>query len=263
MITYGGGEMDITSREVLEELGCPVCVEYMTPPIPICQKGHNICHTCRQKVNHCPICRQEFLQSRCLLLENIIKKMKFPCQYNTEGCEYVYTSQFIKTHEAHCPHRPFNCPFSVVVTKNCRWRGHINGMWCHILDKHTALSLPEAAKFDFTMDCAGSGPLHRALSALGETFFMVCRVINMDLYCCVLYVGPQERASFYKYWVTVATEDGSVSATAGHPSKSYFVEAGTLFENRDCAVYSCELWNRCRRELSSNIISFNVDIKFK
>jgi E3 ubiquitin-protein ligase SIAH1 len=52
--------MDITSREVLEELKCPVCVEYMMPPIPMCQNGHNICNTCRQKVNQCPTCKEEF-----------------------------------------------------------------------------------------------------------------------------------------------------------------------------------------------------------
>ena len=60
MSTARRGEMDITSREVLEELKCPVCVEYMMPPIPMCQNGHNICNTCRQKVNQCPTCKEEF-----------------------------------------------------------------------------------------------------------------------------------------------------------------------------------------------------------
>jgi hypothetical protein len=169
--------------------------------------------------------------------------MKFRCQYYTEGCDYVYSAQFIKSHEANCPHRPFNCPFSVVVTKNCCWRGHINAMWDHILCEHTALAPSEAAKFVFTIDCAEPGPLHRTLSAWGETFFLVCRVTNMDLYCCVLYVSPQEGAFLYKYWVTVATEDGSAFATVGLPTESYFVVAETLFINRDCAVFSHTLWN--------------------
>jgi hypothetical protein len=255
--------MDIIPREVLEELKCPVCVEYMTPPIPMCQNGHNICNTCRQRVDECPICRDQFLESRCWLLENIIQIMKYRCQYYTEGCEYVYTAHFIESHEDNCSHRPFNCPFSVMVTKNFCWRGHINDMWAHILCKHTALAVPEAENSVFTVDSAAPGPLHRALSKWGETFIMVCRVINMDLYCCVLYVGPQERASFYKYWVAVATKDGSGFATVGLPTKSYFVDAETLFKTRECTFFSHAFWDRRRSELSSSIMSFKVDIKFK
>ena len=75
------------------------------------------------------------------------------------------------------------------------------------------------------VDCDQPVPLYRALSALEETFFLVFRVINMDVYCCVLYVE-------------------------------------TLFRNRECAVYSYELWSQCSHVLSSNIISFNVEIKY-
>jgi hypothetical protein len=112
--------------------------------------------------------------------------------YN-EGCAFLSAAEFTKSHEAECRDRPFNCPFSVVVTKNSCWRGHISGLWSHILCKHTALAEPKE-KFVLTVDCAEPGPLHRALHAKCETFLMVCRVINVDLYCCVLYVGPQERA---------------------------------------------------------------------
>jgi len=122
MSTSGSGEMDITSWDVLEELECPVCMEYMTSPIPMCTNGHNICNTCKPKVDHCALCREQLSESRCWLLENIIEKIKFRCQYYTEGCEFITTAQFIKSHEAGCPDRPFDCPFSVVGTKNFCWK---------------------------------------------------------------------------------------------------------------------------------------------
>ena len=247
MSTSGSGEMDDTSRKILAELKCPVCVvEYMTPPIPMCQNGHNICNTCRQKVKKCPTCRQQFLESRCWLLENIIQKIKYCCQYSTKGCEFVSTAQFIKSHEAHCPDRPFKCPFSVVVAKNVCWGGHISGMWDHILDKHKALTVPGEPKFVFTVDCAGPGPLHRALHAWGDTFFMVCRVINRDLYCCVLYVGPEKWASLYNYSMTIMKRNEDGYATVCLPTKAYLVDVELLFETRECAVFSYALWNRCR-----------------
>jgi E3 ubiquitin-protein ligase SIAH1 len=260
MSTSGSGEMDITSREVLEELMCPVCVEYMTPPIPMCQNGHNICNTCRQKVNQCPFCTEQFWQSSCWSLENIIEKIKFRCQYYTEGCAFISTAPYIKAHEDGCPDRPFKCPFSVVGTTNFYWRGHISGMWSHILDEHGPLAVPGKCQFFLTVDSAGPGALHRALSTWGETFFLVFRVINMDLYCCVLYVGPQERASLYKYWVVLATKDRSGFATECLPTRSYFVGVETLFRNQECAVFSCAFWNRCLRLPSRNTVSFEVQI---
>jgi len=260
MSTSGSGEMDINSREVLEELKCPVCEEYMTPPIPMCQNGHNVCNTCRQKVKWCPICRGQFSESRCWLLENIIGKLKFRCQYNTEGCEFISTAHFINSHEASCPDRPFNCPFSVVGTKTFCWKGHMKCMWSHILDEHGPLAVQGNCQFFLTVDCAGPGPFHLALSARGEIFAVVFRMINKDLCCCVQYVGPQERASLYKYWVAIATKDRSLFATVCLPTESYFVNVETLFRNQECVVFSYAFWNRCRRELSRNLVTFEVKI---
>jgi len=261
MSTLGGGEIDITSRDVLEELKCPVCVEFMMPPIPMCQNGHNVCNTCRQKVNQCPTCKVEFLESRCWILENIIQKIKYRCQYYVNGCDFVSTAQFIKSHEAECPDRPFNCPFAVVVTKNFCWKGHIHDMWDHILCQHRALAEAEGKIFILTVDCAEPGLLHQAVDSSANIFFIVWKVIDMDLYCCVLYVGPETRASSYSYCMTIESTDGSAYATVCLPAKSYFVDVETLFRNRDCAVFSYVLWNRCRRELSSNKVSLQVEIE--
>ena len=165
MNTSGSGELDTTSREVLEELKCPLCVEFMTPPIPVCHNGRSIHNTCRQKVNQCPTCKAGFLESRCWILENIIQKIKYCCQYYEEGCEFVSTAQFIKSHEANCPDRPFNCPFSVVVTKRFCWSGHISDMWDHILCKHRALAETEGEIVILTVDCDEPGLLHQAIDS--------------------------------------------------------------------------------------------------
>ena len=254
--------MDDTFRVILAEIKCPVCYDCMTPPIPMCQNGHNICNTCRQKVNHCPICRQQFLQSRCWILENIIQKILYRCQYYKEGCKFVSASQFFQPHEADCPDRPFDCPFSVVVTKNFCWKGHISGMWDHIWYKHKTLTLPTEGKFVFTVDCTVPGPLYRALHANNETFFVACWVINMDLYCCVLYVGPRQRASSYYYYMTIKTREGLEFATVSLPTKSYFVDVETLFRNGDCAVFSYLLWDQCRF-VSSSMLYCEVEIRRK
>jgi hypothetical protein len=204
-------------------------------------------------VNQCPTCGQQFLQARCWMLENIVQKIKYRCQYYKEGCQLISSSHFIKFHEVDCPYRPFNCPFSFVVTKNVCWRGQMRDMWDHIRYNHVAHTFPGEGKFVFTVDCAGPGALHRALYANDEIFLVVCRVINMDLYCCVLYVGPQKWASWYNYCVTIKESYGREYATVCLPTESYFVNVETLFRNRDCAVFAYVLWNRCCREFSGTV----------
>jgi hypothetical protein len=163
--------------------------------------------------------------------------MECRCQYYTEGCEFVSTFQSIKSHEAHCPHRPFDCPFSVVVTKSFCWRGKLSGMWDHLWCKHTALALPKDMYFIFTVNFAVSGLLFRTLHARSETFFVVCRVTNQDLYCSVLYVGPEEKASEYKYRIKL-TRRGSSYMTVYRPTRQYFVDTEALFRNLDCAFFA-------------------------
>jgi hypothetical protein len=164
-------------------------------------------------------------------------------QYYKKGCEFVPTGQFTNSHGEDSPHRQFRCPFSVVVTKTSCWRGHISDIWGHDLCEHTALAQAGGSRFVLTVDCAEPGLFHRALDSNDETFFLVCRVINMDLYCCFLYVGPEARASSYNYCMTIESTDGSAYATVCLPAKSYFVDIQTLFRNRECAVFSYVLWN--------------------
>lgn len=36
---------------------CPVCFDYVLPPIIQCQSGHLVCANCRPKLTCCPTCR--------------------------------------------------------------------------------------------------------------------------------------------------------------------------------------------------------------
>ena len=39
----------VLTKDVLEHLECPVCMQYMLPPNTLCRNGHNICSICKQK----------------------------------------------------------------------------------------------------------------------------------------------------------------------------------------------------------------------
>ena len=61
-------------RELLE---CPVCMETIkSVPVYQCANGHVICNDCIEKMNNCPICRNESALRRNLKLENIVQKFE-------------------------------------------------------------------------------------------------------------------------------------------------------------------------------------------
>ena len=55
---------------------CTVCLEELTPPLRInhCRNGHLICSPCRDKVDRCTVCRQEYT-GRATAVEQMMREM--------------------------------------------------------------------------------------------------------------------------------------------------------------------------------------------
>ena len=95
-LTQGASTMQslFTSEErsLLIQLECPVCTEYMRPPIACCANGHNICNNCSH----------QFLNTRNVALEKLATQVKYPCTYRKYGCMEVYNLAMIGEHEDRC-----------------------------------------------------------------------------------------------------------------------------------------------------------------
>ena len=48
---------NISPADLASFFECPVCFDYVLPPIYQCQAGHLVCSVCRPKLNCCPTCR--------------------------------------------------------------------------------------------------------------------------------------------------------------------------------------------------------------
>ena len=46
-----------SSTDLANLFECPVCFDYVLPPILQCQSGHLVCGSCRPKLTCCPTCR--------------------------------------------------------------------------------------------------------------------------------------------------------------------------------------------------------------
>ena len=93
-------------QEVFKSLECPVCFNYMVPPITQCSNGHNICHTCKLRLQHCPTCRGDFVDVRNKLLERLYESFVHPCRYQGSGCARILALRTQEEHEKKCRYGP-------------------------------------------------------------------------------------------------------------------------------------------------------------
>ena len=67
----------MTDEYIGDLLECPVCMETIdSVPVYECANGHAICKVCIEKLNNCPICRNDSALVRSLKLENIVEKLE-------------------------------------------------------------------------------------------------------------------------------------------------------------------------------------------
>jgi hypothetical protein len=75
------------SSDLASLFECPVCFDYVLPPILQCHAGHLVCSNCRPKLTCCPTCRGQLGGNiRNLAMEKVASTVMFPCKYSSGGC---------------------------------------------------------------------------------------------------------------------------------------------------------------------------------
>lgn len=115
----------------IADFECPVCNEYMNPPIRMCQTGHCFCNDCFEKIERCCLCQSAKSKSRCFVLERIYEKIKFPCKFSGNGCTGTFNKLDMKKHVTECHWRSISCPIG-----KCKWNGKISNLESHCLQNH-------------------------------------------------------------------------------------------------------------------------------
>ena len=108
-------DVDVQKKQKLSSeadiMNCPVCFNFMCPPVYQCTQGHPICASCSPQIDTCPQCRVSMsIKIRCLLVEQLLEREMFDCQYRSSGCSEKVKYSEKSTHEGKCPMRPFQCP---------------------------------------------------------------------------------------------------------------------------------------------------------
>ncbi|XP_054720692.1 E3 ubiquitin-protein ligase SIAH1-like [Uloborus diversus] len=128
----GGATADLASL-----FECPVCFDYVLPPILQCQNGHLVCTTCRHKLTCCPSCRGPIGNIRNLAMEKVATTVFFPCKYSAAGCKQQLMHTEKTDHEELCEFRPYSCP---CPGAQCKWFGSLDQVMPHLMHSHKSIT---------------------------------------------------------------------------------------------------------------------------
>lgn len=191
--------IDSIEEDILNDLECPICLEFMVPPIYQCEVGHSVCSICKFKVNECPTCKQSIRETRNFHLERITNRIKYYCKYRDFDCSFISSAKDIKQHEADCKFGPYKCPLHDYIA--CNWKGKVADIMQHIRQSHhdnmlelDLVSIPyeESGFDDLDEDCY-------IVESAGEIFKVICKCENDCLNYSVQLVGPADEAKKFMF----------------------------------------------------------------
>ena len=224
--------MDGLTRAVdealLKDLECPVCMEYMVPPIKLCKNGHNICSKCRGSAKRCPICRFKFSEIRNVALENIARRQNYPCLNRQSGCLELFSVEHIAKHHAACVYGKIKCPFK--LNMNCSWNGYKSDLNEHAKAAHPKYFF-ESSTLNSPLILDGVMSL---LSCFGELFVHYKRLVDGTLYCAVQLIGTSSEASKYKCEFTLRAANGIEQISKTFLVRSYAEDFETSLNSGKC-----------------------------
>lgn len=99
----------VLDHETSDILNCPVCLEWLQPPVFVCENGHGTCKTCRKSISSCGVCRQDFTSYKNTLLDKLMETVLIKCSNNLLGCKEYCPYPEVKNHEKVCFFRKVDC----------------------------------------------------------------------------------------------------------------------------------------------------------
>jgi len=206
-----GKQIDLN---LLKELECPVCGEYMASPIKMCENGHSTCSSCRDRLPECPSCRGEFVKVRNIALEKLAATAIYPCKNQEAGCGETFIADGKDNHLAECLFQGRQCPFGKVSGVDCNWTGTMSDIPVHIKDKHESMTAEVQGHFKVKLLNLFTGRrYHQAVLNSSELFYLIWETNGDAFSFGVFYIGRKQETDVFKYGIKIGNSEGNVSVT--------------------------------------------------
>ncbi|PSN42266.1 hypothetical protein C0J52_20416 [Blattella germanica] len=212
-------------KDLMLELECPVCLEYLTPPIVICENGHSICNACKNKLTRCPNCRKPFLNVRNLALESLTRAV-VPTAEKPVVVEKTY-----------------KCPFAQISNEDCSWNGKLKNMKKHIRNFHDHPRDAHSSEGSFNViltSLSQSRHYRKAQFVNDEVFYITWEIKDGNFYCAVLNIGSQSNASNFSYQFSLSSKNESKKISMIFPMKSIEEDLERILKPGQCVLLHYE-----------------------
>lgn len=189
--------MDDFYDKLLIELECPVCSNYMAPPIRQCETGHSICEACRGKLPKCPLCQKKFTDSKNISLEALACKMHYPCINRLSGCTAKLSLEERDKHELNCSFKGFKCAMD-----KCPWVGKLEDVVEHWSSKKTKSKIYHGSNICHTK-IKHESYYTNLVEIDKQLFWFKCKVERGKIFWAVQFLGPKDEAKDFYYEIEV------------------------------------------------------------
>ncbi|KAL3283455.1 hypothetical protein HHI36_006599 [Cryptolaemus montrouzieri] len=243
--------MTDSQKGVTEEFECPVCMEYMFPPIHQCTMGHTFCVTCFDKIRRCPTCRCPKGVSRAYALERIHARVTFPCKYKLEGCNEKILGVNLNQHHEVCEFANNPCPFANAM--HCRWYGPKSEIIHHCRKVHPTNT---QSGNHIILKC----PLFDLLGLQSAFYFAIIQAYGEQFQFCwslsptgimkwsMYFMGKASDIKRYKYQISIGKPNGDFEPIIMSANCEQMVEEHDIFEPKYCLLSNYEnMRKRCNK----------------
>lgn len=223
--------------DMLRELECPVCMDYIIPPIYQCSTGHSICGECKLKISQCPTCFQEIGGSHNITLEKMVYQITYPCKYTEYGCDFFSKPIELKQHQNFCLHGPHECPLQEYT--NCTWKSAAKDIFEHVHECHfdNILEIDTVSEFideNYFNVSDRSGHILK----YGSSLFKLHYYYNSETFSwAVQLIGPSEEAVGFKFEIDIVDENKNGRRLFVKSICSHLTKAVDAFTNPEHYVF--------------------------
>ncbi|CAG5958461.1 unnamed protein product [Menidia menidia] len=223
---------------------CPVCFDYVLPPILQCQSGHLVCSNCRPKLTCCPTCRGPLGSIRNLAMEKVANSVLFPCKYASSGCEVTLPHTEKTEHEELCEFRPYSCP---CPGASCKWQGSLDAVMPHLMHQHKSITTLQGEDIVFLatdINLPGAVDWVMMQSCFGFHFMLVLEKQekydgHQQFFAIVQLIGTRKQAENFAYRLELNGHRRRLTWEA--TPRSIHEGIATAIMNSDCLVFDTSI----------------------
>ncbi|XP_069476471.1 E3 ubiquitin-protein ligase SIAH2 [Ambystoma mexicanum] len=231
----------LPDHQLISLFECPVCFEYVLPPILQCQAGHLLCNPCRLKLTCCPACRAPLTPNiRNLAMEKVATSVYFPCKYASTGCSLTVHHSEKPEHEDTCEYRPYACP---CPGASCKWQGSLEAVMSHLVHAHKSITTLQGEDIVFLatdINLPGAVDWVMMQSCFDHHFMLVLEKQekyegHQQFFAVVLLIGTRKQAENFAYRLELNGSRRRLTWEATPRSIHDGVAAAII--NSDCLVF--------------------------